>query len=608
MVIRSQLLPPLLAKVDAGGSGLASWSPLFVVLGLFGAAIVALAGFGRSDMAHESAIARVALRPVDALERLTRIPGWAAVTISVSLTGLFIAGQGFYSDVAWHIAFGRDNALFTAPHTSIVIGLGVILMSSVLGILTASLQQVESQLRWKAVRIPWSTLPLLALGVGAVIGFPLDEIWHRTYGIDVTMWSPTHMLMILGAAFTGLAAWLVLADAGVRPTASRWSKGVHLFAGWFALQGLVAPLGEFAFGVPQFQQLFHPIILCIASSFAFVAIRIAIGPGSAIGIAGFTFGMGVTGFLGGGGDLPAKTKMAGFYVASALAVEIVALLLGTTKRARFAVASGVGVGTIGLGGEWWWNQRAFQPWHASLLPDAAVLGVLAAVGTALVATAFARAAAGEGATDAAASEPVASTALPRWLVAAGAIAVIAVMIFPLSRRTGDVTAAVEVHRTGATADVIVTLTPPGAADDARWFQVSAWQGGGLEVRDLAQVAPGRWETTRGVPVGGGWKTLIRLHRGNEMMAVPVFLPADPAIGKQEIPAIDRTQRFEPETKYLLRETHGGAGWLAPVVYGLLLLAMAAWAATFTLAVAHIAPAGSGPTRSGRAPTRQPIPA
>src|SRR5205085_11844586 len=191
------------------------------LLGAFSAVLVFLFAFGRSGDTT-SGIARALLRIPNALERLVHIPGWAAATVGMALFGLFVAGQAFYNDVAWHVALGRDKNLFTAPHTGIVIGLGLILMSGVVGVLLASLQNIDTALRWKAVRVPWSTVPLLALGGAAGTGFPLDELWHRAFGVDVTMWSPTHMLMILGAAFVGIAAWLVLADAGVKPHDSRW--------------------------------------------------------------------------------------------------------------------------------------------------------------------------------------------------------------------------------------------------------------------------------------------------------------------------------------------------------------------------------------------------
>ena len=115
----------------------------------FTVVIVGLVGFGRSGDADRP-LAAFLLRTPEALERLTGIPGWAAATVGLSLFGLLVAGEGFYSDVAWHVALGRDEGLFTAPHTSIVLGLGLIFLSGLVGVGFASLQQVDTRLRWKA--------------------------------------------------------------------------------------------------------------------------------------------------------------------------------------------------------------------------------------------------------------------------------------------------------------------------------------------------------------------------------------------------------------------------------------------------------------------------
>ena len=60
------------------------------------------------------------------------------------------------------------------------------------------------------------------------------------------------------------------------------------------------------------------------------------------------------------------------------------------------------------------------------------------------------------------------------------------------------------------------LDPPDAADDAEWFDVTAWQGGGLVVDPLERVAPGVYRTTEPIPVHGDWKAMIRLHDGNSL--------------------------------------------------------------------------------------------
>jgi SAM-dependent methyltransferase len=68
------------------------------------------------------------------------------------------------------------------------------------------------------------------------------------------------------------------------------------------------------------------------------------------------------------------------YLVSALLVELVALRVSTRRPLVFGLASGVAIGTVGLAAEWGWS-HAFMPlpWHASLLPEAAVLGFAAAV-------------------------------------------------------------------------------------------------------------------------------------------------------------------------------------------------------------------------------------
>ena len=129
-----------LAQVAGGGSALASWAPLYTIFGIFVAIVVGLFVFGRRSNT-DSFLANHLLRVPNALERLADIPGWAAATVGMGLTGLLIAGEGFYSDVTWHVALGRDKSLFTAPHTSIVIGLGMIFLSAAVGVLFATLQQ-----------------------------------------------------------------------------------------------------------------------------------------------------------------------------------------------------------------------------------------------------------------------------------------------------------------------------------------------------------------------------------------------------------------------------------------------------------------------------------
>ena len=580
-----------------GGSSLASWDALVFLLGLFAAAVVVLALAGRPDPAWGPL--RQLARVPRGLTRITGIPGWAAVAVGTSLFGLLVAGEGFYSDVAWHVALGRDDELLTAPHTSILLGLVAILGGAVLGTVVATLDRVDGR-RIGALRIPPTLMPLWALGLAAVAGFPLDEVWHEAYGIDVTMWSPTHMLMILGASFTGLAAWVALAGAGVRPTDGGWARGLHLVCAWLTLQGLVASQGEFSFGVPQFSQLFHPVLICLAGGLALVATRLVHGPWWTVGVAVGSFAL-MSGLSGGDDGAPVDTRQGGTFVVSAVLVEVLARLLGTRRRLRYAVASGLAVGTVGLAAEWWWNQGAPQPWTDALLPEALVLGVVAAIGAAVLGAVVGGAIARDG-----------SAPLPAGAIVAAGLACLLVVVLPLRREVGDVRAAMTVEPSAepGLADVEVTLTPTGAADDAYWFQATAWQGGGLVLADMEPTGePGTFRTEEPVPVEGFWKTLLRLHRGDELMAVPVWFPADPEIGESEIAAEDRTIDFASEREYLMREAADDTGGvLSPVIHGLLALAVALWAAAFVAALRSLhGGAGSRTVSDGDRPAPEVAP-
>jgi len=85
------------------------------------------------------------------------------------------------------------------------------------------------------------------------------------------------------------------------------------------------------------------------------------------------------------------------------------------------------------------------------------------------------------------------------------------------------------------------------------------------------------------PTGGNWKTMIRLHSGNSLTAVPIFLPRDAAIPAPEVPAQASFSRgFVDETQLLQREKTGGSPALVAVSYAtvvgiaLSLLALLAW--------------------------------
>ncbi len=162
----------------------------------------------------------------------TRRPAWAFGGVIVCMWALTTAYIGFVWDVAWHADTGRDVELFTVPHTLILLGLAGLVLSGLTAIVMATAENAEGGLGLRGRRVPYSSIPMLLLGLGALAGFPLDDFWHATYGIDVTMWSPTHILMIGGASLSPLAMWLMLREGGAERTPAGRRR-------WLAMGGVV---------------------------------------------------------------------------------------------------------------------------------------------------------------------------------------------------------------------------------------------------------------------------------------------------------------------------------------------------------------------------------
>ena len=53
---------------------------------------------------------------------------------------------------------------------------------------------------------------MLAAAAFALIGFPLDDIWHRIFGQDVTLWGPTHLMLIGGAGLTLIGSAILIVE------------------------------------------------------------------------------------------------------------------------------------------------------------------------------------------------------------------------------------------------------------------------------------------------------------------------------------------------------------------------------------------------------------
>ncbi|MDQ3932071.1 MAG: hypothetical protein M3252_04435, partial [Actinomycetota bacterium] len=256
------------------------------------------------------------------------------------------------------------------------------------------------------------------------------------------------------------------------------------------------------------------------------------------------------------------------YLGSALVVEAAAALVGTRRRLRFALVAGGLVGTVGLITELTWVSLAgYGPSSPVLLPKIAVLGPVAALAGAILGAGLGRA------------FPPREQRMPIAGFALAGVALFGVLVYPLPRNVGQVGAVILLDRTAGQAQVEVRLDPPDGARNASVFAVSSWQGGGRVTSPLDEVEPGRYLSSEPVPVGGRWKSVVVLNRGDEVMAAPVHLPADPQIGASAIPALpERQALFVRNTDLLLREARPGPPLPAALAYTGWGVSVASWIA------------------------------
>ena len=72
---------------------------------------------------------------------------------------------------------------------------------------------------------PTGGILIATAGLYALIGFPLDDIWHRIFGQDVTLWGPTHLMLIGGAGLSLLAIIILDWEGAAAPKLHRDDAG-----------------------------------------------------------------------------------------------------------------------------------------------------------------------------------------------------------------------------------------------------------------------------------------------------------------------------------------------------------------------------------------------
>ena len=126
---------------------------------------------------------------------------------------------------------------------------------------------------------------------------------------------------------------------------------------------------------------------------------------------------------------------------------------------------------------------------------------------------------------------------------------------------------------------------------------------------LHEVAPGHFRSSGSVPIAGTWKTTVNLIRDDQLMAAPVYLPADPAIGAPAVAALaERHVVFVKNTTLLLRERHPGPAWPTVAAWSAFAALLTLWVSLMGLCASRFGKAQPPPRTWPQAPHKGGLPA
>src|SRR3954454_7083323 len=306
------------------------------------------------------------------ISSINNIPAWATFP-QVFLTGsLLVAVFGMYWDISLHIGQGRDPGPLANPaHYWILFGLFGIIAS---GISSAALAQDPLPARTLKItknwRVPLGAVAITVCGCISLAGFPLDDMWHRIFGQDVTLFGPTHLMLIGGAALSTLGGYLLLVEGyQAAPGVVKAQRLREITVLGSLLIGLSTFQAEFDFGVPQFPMPLEMVMVMGAAALPMVLARYRVGPGAAIGaVLVFLLVRGGLALIV-GGAFGNTTPHLPLYLVEAVLVEVIGLVAADRVRGiTFGAICGATSGSIGLAAEYAWSQSwRVLPWRAALL-------------------------------------------------------------------------------------------------------------------------------------------------------------------------------------------------------------------------------------------------
>ncbi len=140
--------------------------------------------------------------------RVSTVP-WYVWSAALAVTSTTV---GLYWDISWHVGIGRDT-FWTPAHLAIQFGAVLTGLSCAYLILHTTFAG-DALSQEKSVKI-WGLRGPLGAFIAAWAGFcmltsaPFDNWWHNSYGLDVAILSPPHVVLLVGIFVMGLGGLIL---------------------------------------------------------------------------------------------------------------------------------------------------------------------------------------------------------------------------------------------------------------------------------------------------------------------------------------------------------------------------------------------------------------
>src|SRR5215472_13436004 len=121
---------------------------------------------------------------------------------------------GLYWDISWHMTIGRDT-FWTPAHLAIQFGALLAAVSCGYLVLHTTFAgnsaERDASIRVWGLRGPFGAFLAAWGGATMMISAPFDNWWHDSFGLDVQIVSPPHMVLATGIFFVGIGTLVLMA-------------------------------------------------------------------------------------------------------------------------------------------------------------------------------------------------------------------------------------------------------------------------------------------------------------------------------------------------------------------------------------------------------------